>query len=233
MPVRLWRCVCVWEGLDMYARNAGWRIIELYNNLGWNRLLTLTKSNPTAWGGVFWQWYQLCAWGSWVRAAVGKWVGKGLSLSTGLNVLLSRAALLQHQAALFWGEEGVMETPVPLVLEEALSWSPFANDWDYPNLNVVHSIWCKCFSRKITEFNSAWPNFTSCGAFIYQRQIQCRRNLPWNSKVLKCSAYQLLSTSVKGSQLSGPANLMDLCSSLKIFPTHVTAYPVQIFLQAF
>lgn len=36
MPVRLWRCVCVREGLDMYARNAGWRIIELYNNLGWN-----------------------------------------------------------------------------------------------------------------------------------------------------------------------------------------------------
>lgn len=48
-------------------------------------------------------------------------VGKGLALSAGLNVFPLCAAPLQHQAVLFWGGEGLMETPIPLVLEEALS----------------------------------------------------------------------------------------------------------------
>lgn len=232
MPVRLWRCVCV-RGVGHVWKECWVENHRIIQSFGVEQTFNAHQVQSHCMGRCVLAMTPAMHLRELSESSSGQMSGQGLVSQYWTQCPSSPAALLQHQVALFWGGEGVMETPIPLVLEEVLSWSPFANDWDYPNLNVAHSIWCKSFSRKITEFNSAWPNFTSCGAFIYQRQRQYRRNLPWNSKVLKCSACQLLSTSVKGSRLSGSADLMDLCSSLKIFPTHVTAYPVQIFLQAF
>lgn len=45
---------------------------------------------------------------------------------------------LMHQTVSFCGGEGAMGTSIPLVLEEPLSCSRFANDWNYPNW-VEHS----------------------------------------------------------------------------------------------
>ena len=60
-----------------------------------------------------------------------------------------------------------MGTSVPLVLEEDLSCSPFANDWDYlSRVERSSSPVVLVFLRNNHRVNSDRPNSPSCRAFI-------------------------------------------------------------------